>query len=263
MLALFAGTGGLPPALLARLGTRPLVFSLDGHAPQGIAPDIVFRVERLGTLIADLKARGATEVCFAGAVTRPAVDPAMIDAATLPLVPVLQRALASGDDGALRGLIAVFEGAGLSVRAAHEIAPDLLPEAGVLTGTVAPGHEADAARGEAVVAAMAAADVGQACVVNAGQALAIEGMFGTDWMLASLAARPDGRGGLLYKAPKPGQDLRIDLPTIGPRTVEGAAGAGLDGIVIEAGGVIVLDPDKTVAAAERHGLFLWVRERVG
>ena len=106
---------------------------------------------------------------------------------------------------------------------------------------------------------MGAADVGQACAVLNGQALAIEGVFGTDWMLRSLANRPDGEGGLLYKAPKPDQDRRADLPAIGPDTVRGAADAGLDGIVIEAGGVILLDRDAVVATCDRMGLFLWSR----
>jgi DUF1009 family protein len=124
--------------------------------------------------------------------------------------------------------------------------------------------------------------------------IAIEAQPGTDWMLASLLSRGGERlptggllddpfgvaadmfggpavasrrgrdprlppGGLLYKAPKPGQDLRADLPAIGPDTVRGAAAAGLEGIVIEAGGVMVLDRAETVRAADAAGLFLWVR----
>jgi len=113
-----------------------------------------------------------------------------------------------------------------------------------------------------VIAAMSRADVGQACVVQNGQAIAIEARFGTDWMLASLGARPDGPGGVLFKTPKPDQDRRIDLPVIGPATVAGAAAAGLSGIVIEAGGVLVLDRSRVVAECDRLGLFLWAREPV-
>lgn len=199
---------------------------------------------------------------MAGAIRRPKIDPAAIDVATLPLVPVLQRALMAGDDGALRGVISVLEQAGFQVRAAHEIAPDLLPDAGVLTQCApGPAAESDATRAQAIVAAMSAVDVGQACVVQAGQALALEGVYGTDWMLASLAERPSGTtGGLFYKAPKPDQDRRADLPTIGPDTVRAVAAAGLDGLVIEAGGVIVLDQIGLVAECDRLGLYLWVRE---
>ena len=88
--------------------------------------------------------------------------------------------------------------------------------------------------------------------------MAVEGTFGTDWMLTSLAARPDEGGGLLYKAPKPEQDRRIDLPTIGPATVWNAKAAGLSGIVIEAGGVLVLDRSDVIKAADEAGLFVMV-----
>ena len=128
----------------------------------------------------------------------------------------------------------------------------------LLAGALPDWAANDIARARTLLAAMGAADIGQACAVHKGQAIAVEGLFGTDWMLASLLKRPDGRGGLLYKGPKPGQDRRIDLPTIGPETIMGAAKAGLDGVVIEAGGVLLLDREATLADAERHGLFLAV-----
>ncbi len=264
MLALIVGAGGLPAELVRQLPTPPLVCALDGFDPEAIAVDLRFRLEHLGALLADLKARGVTEICLAGAIRRPEIDPAEIDAATLPLIPVLQRALLQGDDGALRGVISIFETAGFAVRAAHRIAPGLLPEAGCDTRRH-PGETdvADAARADAIVAALSAIDVGQGCAVHRGQALAIEGVFGTDWMLGALRARPDGAGGLLFKAPKRGQDLRVDLPTIGPDTIAAAAAAGLDGVVIQSGGVIVLDRPGVIAACDRAGLFLWIRDRDG
>ena len=121
---------------------------------------------------------------------------------------------------------------------------------------------ADAKRGAEILAALSPLDVGQACVVLDGQALAVEGTYGTDWMLSSLADRPDGRtGGVLFKAPKPEQDRRVDLPAIGVGTVEAAVRAGLCGIVIETGGVMVLDADRVNAACDAAGFFLWVRDR--
>ncbi len=258
MLALIAGQGGLPGAVVASAPERPLIAALDGFAPDSVTPDETFCIEQLGSFLASLTARGVTEVCFAGAVRRPPIDQSRIDAQTLPLVPRMAAAMAQGDDAVLRTVIAIFEEAGLAVRAVDEVAPSLLPDAGVLAGQLTEAAAADCRRARAIHAALGAADVGQALVVHKGQALAMEGLFGTDWMLHSLRARPDGRGGLLFKAPKPGQDRRIDLPTIGPNTVEGAASAGLDGIVIEAGGVLVLELEATIAAAEAKGLFLVV-----
>lgn len=292
MLALIAGTGDLPPALLDRLPQRPLVCALAGFMPQ-ISPEITFRLEELGSFLADLRARGVTEVCLAGAVRRPVIDPGRIDAATAPLVPRIAAALGQGDDGALRIIISLFEEAGMTVEAAHEIAPDLLPPAGVLS-RAAPGptHRQDAVLAEAEIALMGEADQGQACVLRAGQLLAREGADGTDAMLARFApaddplwsaadavgdllggaagwlsgpdALPDGAGGaILFKAPKPGQDRRADLPVIGPETARAVVRAGFAGIVIAAGGVMVLDLPAVQATLDQAELFLWVRPEGG
>ncbi|WP_158968198.1 LpxI family protein [Chachezhania sediminis] len=263
MQALIAGGGGLPAAIVAAMGARPVVCSFEGTVPEGLTPDLTFRVETLGTLLADLKARGVTELCLAGSLTRPDVDPSALDAATLPLVPVIMQALAQGDDGSLRIAIGVFETQGFTVLGAHEIAPDLLMAEGCPTDRQpARADIGDAARGAAVVGAMSAVDIGQACAVRAGMAIGVETVFGTDWMLSSLLNRPDSlptTGGVLYKAPKVGQERRADLPTIGPETVRGAADAALAGIVIEAGGVLVLDRETVIAECNRLGLFLWSR----
>ncbi len=262
MLALIAGTGGLPDEVVAHLPERPLICALEGFEPDNLSPDVVFPLEQLGSFLADLKARGISEICMAGAVRRPTVNPERIDAATMPLVPILQKAIMSGDDGALRAVIGIFEDAGLHVRAAHEIAPDLLPPLGCLTE--AQPSEADLAgadRAAGILRTMGAADIGQACVVLNGQALAIESIYGTAWMLQSLTQRPDAGGGILFKGPKPNQDRRADMPAIGPDTVSAAVAAGLSGIVIEKGGVIVLQRLRVVEECNRLGLFLSVRER--
>ncbi len=260
MLALIAGQGGLPETLVAALDTCPLIAALEGYAPDTLEADIRFRIETLGTFVAGLVERGVTQVCFTGAIRRPPLDASKVDAATLPLVPRMMQALGAGDDAALRLVIAFFEEAGLRVVAAHEIAPGLMPSAGVGT-RVQPvaDDDKDIARAEATVALMGSADIGQACVVRSGQVLAVEAAPGTDWMLASMT-HFDAKGGILFKAPKPDQDRRIDMPTIGPETIRQAVDAGLRGIVIAAGGVLVLDQDACIAAADEAGLFLWVRE---
>lgn len=293
MLALIAGRGQLPGHVMAAHGAPVIVAALEGFAPDNLTPDITFRVERLGSFIADLKARGVTAICMAGAIGRPRLDPAMLDAATMPMVPRMMQALGQGDDGALRVVIALFEEAGFTIRAAHEICPDLLMRAGIPTqAKPGPEHEGAARLGMATIAEMGRSDTGQACVVRRGDVLAREGADGTDAMLARLGSGPaaasdpdpltwgftaltdaattaldwlggreaaDHSGAILCKAPKPQQDRRVDLPTIGPGTAMRAADAGLDGIVIEAGGVIVLDQSALLRILDERGLFLWVR----
>ncbi len=260
MLALIAGQGKLPAVLVENLSDLPYIAALEGHPPAYLVPDRSFRIEHLGTLLEDLKALGITEVCFAGSIARPAIDPAEIDAATAPLVPRLMAAVQRGDDGALREILEIFEEAGLAIRAPHEFASALLPVSAVFTSRKPePRHEQDAARATSVLETLGPLDIGQSCVAHRGQILAIEGHFGTDWMLASLQNRPDDTGGVFCKASKPNQDRRVDLPVIGVDTVVAAKKARLDGLVVEEGGVMILDLAAVTSAADEAGLFLWVR----
>lgn len=256
-VALIAGRGDLPAALAGALSPRPVVCALMGQEPNGLVPDNLFRLETLGSLIATLSRDGVTDVCLCGGIERPEIDPAAIDAETLPLIPVLKGALAAGDDGALRAVMGLFEARGMTIRAAHEIAPSLLAPSGRIGA-----HEPDAMLGANLAAAsdalsqMAKADLGQAVILRDGAVLAREDERGTDALLADMAVL-GAAGAILVKAPKPGQDLRADLPTIGPDTVKAAKQAGLSGIVVAAGASIVLDRDAVIAACDAAGLFLY------
>ncbi len=260
MLALIAGTGKLPAVLVENLKDLPHIVALQGFEPDILVPDQRFRIEHLGTLLEDLKALGIAEVCFAGAIGRPEIDPAKIDAATVPLVPSMMAALQKGDDGALREVLSIFEDAGFTIRAPHEFASALLPLQAVFTSRKPDDqNKADGSRASEILQALGPLDIGQSCVIHRGQVLAVEGRFGTDWMLQSLIARPDARGGVFYKAAKPTQDRRIDLPVVGVDTVAGARKARLDGIIVEENSVMVLDLAAVERAADECGLFFWVR----
>lgn len=260
--AIIAGEGGLAPAIAAHLPGAP-VYALEGFAPP--IPAESFRLERLVPFLDHLLDQGVTRVVFAGAVRRPALDPEQFDPRTAQLVPRILGAMQSGDDAALRTVLDIFEESGITVSGIEEIAPDLIPAAGHLTGEPSTSDEQDAARASEIVAALGPLDLGQGCVVAQGLCITIETLPGTAAMLdfaaqhRSLRANPKGGRGVFYKAPKPGQDRRIDLPTIGPDTVDQAAHAGLAGIAWAAGSVILLDRDEAIRRADRAGLFLWSR----
>jgi len=301
-LALIAGQGGLPPHLvrimLAR-GEVPVICEIEQFPSDvtGELPRLGFRLETLGSFLATAKEIGVTQVCMAGAMRRPPIDPSLIDAATMPLVPKVQAALANaGDDSTLRIFTQIFEEAGLTVVGAADIDPSLLPSEGV-TGSLPDGIKADIAAAEAALADLSAADQGQAVVVRAGQVVAREDARGTDAMLSDLCPEmsdhgfpddpfeavgnmldsvadwlsgpvaearvnaPKAEGGILFKAPKEGQELRVDMPLIGLKTAMRAAEAVLSGIVIEAGGVMVLNPEGVAPVLRGHNMFLWVRPR--
>lgn len=260
MLALIAGGGGLPQRVAAAQSKPPVICGYEGVAVEGLDVDQSFRLETLGSLIKSLQDLGVTQLCLCGAVPRPAFDPSKLDALTMPLVPTFQKALGAGDDGALRVLIDIFETAGFTVLAAHDLAPDLLAVPGILSGKAPDAQMAqDAARAADVVATLAPMDIGQCCVVGGGQVYGIETIGGTDHLLATLPQKVKTAAAILFKGPKTNQSRLVDMPTIGPATLEAAHKAGLAGVVIEAGNVIILEPERCKTLADDLGLVLWSR----
>jgi len=255
-VAIIAGRGDLPSVLASAI-EAPIIASMDGFTPEGIVPDIVFRLERLAPFLRELGDRGVKRVVFAGGVERPNLDPSLFDAETASLVPRLLGAMQGGDDATLRAVIALFEDFGFVVEGVDTIAPTLVPEAGVLCGEPSETDRDDMQRAAAIVSALGSVDVGQGAVVAKGLCLAVEALPGTDAMLDWVATTRKGTGGVFFKAPKPGQDRRIDLPTIGPMTVRRAAAAGLTCIAWEAGGAIILHRDALIAEAQAAGVTLW------
>lgn len=266
--ALIAGQGALPAILaraLARSGTDHLVAEMEGFACAipGVEP-LRFRIERLVPFLDHLAGQGVERVVMAGAIRRPRVEAELVDPRTATLLPRLIGAFGKGDDALLREVIGIFEDWGLTVVGADAIAPELVPPAGVLVGQPSDADARDVERAAELVSVLGRVDVGQGAVVAQGLCLGLETLPGTDAMLRYVAAeaaglRPDPNGarGVLFKAPKPGQDRRIDLPTIGPDTVRAAAAAGLAGIAWEAGGVILLHRAEVEQLAAEAGLFLW------
>ncbi len=259
-LALVAGRGRLPPEVAAAQDVPPLICAYAGQLPEQLGVDITFRLETLGTLLVTLGEKGVTRVCFCGAIDRPDLDPSKLDAETLPLVPLFQKALAAGDNGALQVLKEIFEQTGFEVVGADELLPELVAEQGVMSEAWPDAQmRRDAARGEAVLGGLAPLDIGQACVIGAEQVLGVETRGGTDHLLATLPPETKKMRAILCKGPKVGQIREIDMPTIGPATIEGAHAAGLAGVVVDAGDVIVLEAERCAALADKYGLVLWVR----
>lgn len=269
-LAIICGAGSLPFALAdagLRQGRRVVLIGLRGFAdPERIAnyPHHWLRMGDVGALLRVFAAENVRDVSLIGAVTRPSWRQMRPDLRALLLLPRILHMFKGGDNHLLSELARAFEDHGFRLLAPHEIAPELLMPVGPL-GTRAPDERdrADIARGLELLAATSPFDVGQAVVVGNNQVLALEGPEGTDRMVARIAElRRDGRirmpvgVGVLVKAPKVGQDRRIDLPTIGSRTVEAAAVAGLAGIAVVAGSSIVAEPDLLAGAADRAGLFV-------
>ncbi len=268
-LAVICGGGALPFAVadaVGKRGRRVVLFAIRGWAdPQRVAayPHHWASFGQFGWFCRVAQREGCRDVVLIGSVVRPAIWKIRPDFKTLRLLPRIVGLLRGGDNRLLKGVAAIFEEHGFRLVGAHEIAPDILMPEGLL-GRERPtaGDQADIATALALLAATSPFDVGQAVVVADTRVLAIEAAEGTDRMLARIAELrkggriADARRGVLVKAAKRGQDRRVDLPSIGPRTVEGAARAGLAGIAVVSGSTIIAEAGLTGAAADRERIFV-------
>ena len=269
-IGLIAAGGVMPFAVadsLVARGNSPVLFALKGACdPVAVAR---FRhhwisVGQIGRAIKLFRAENCRDLVFIGSIVRPALSEIRLDWGTLRVMARLWTAFRGGDDHLLSGIGRILEQDGFRMVGIKEVAPDLLVPEGCLTRKAGDdAAAADIARGREVLRALSPFDIGQAAVVIDGHVVAVEDIEGTDALLARVARlRQEGRirakagRGVLVKAPKSGQDLRFDLPTVGPRTVEGAATAGLAGIAVVAGNTIVVEPQAMIAAADAAGLFV-------
>ncbi|MEM9317598.1 MAG: UDP-2,3-diacylglucosamine diphosphatase LpxI [Pseudomonadota bacterium] len=255
--AILAGTGALPWLLLEAGPAEVITFAgTQADLPHGVTAKQM-NFEEFGTMFKYLRAKGVTELCLAGGMGRPALDPSRMDTVTKNLLPRLVPVLQSGDDSLLREVLAILEEEGFAIKPAHEIRPDLLATPDIATAEPSPRQAADAARGRDVLTALGPQDVGQAAVVARGQVLGIETAQGTDAMLRFVAASAPNSQGVFVKRPKPNQDRRVDLPAIGPATVARVAEAGLSGIELAAGSVLILGHEAVLEAAGAGDVAIW------
>jgi UDP-2,3-diacylglucosamine hydrolase len=259
--------GGAMPLTVAEAasgqGRRVHMVGFTGLADPRIAdyPHDWVRIGQLGRLIGALKRAGCEEIVIIGSLRRPNIWKSGIDFGFIRHLPTILSLTRGGDDAMLTRIVRFFEGQGFRVRGAHEIAPALVAPDGPLGG-VAPDEteRQDVARGFAVLKALAPFDVGQSVVVGHGHVLAVEAAEGTDAMLKRCGTLKQWgasrRRGVLVKAPKEGQEMRVDMPVIGSRTVELVAEAGLAGIAVASGQVMIAEQAELIALADRHGLFV-------
>jgi UDP-2,3-diacylglucosamine hydrolase len=269
-VGLIAAGGAMPFAVadsLAARGIDAVLFALRGACDAK-------RVERfrhhwisvgqLGRAVKLFRAEGCRDLVFIGSLVRPALSEIRLDFGTLRVLGQIWAAFRGGDDHLLSGIGRILERDGFRMVGIKDVAPDLLMPEGCLTRTVPDEHAtADIARGREVLRALSPFDIGQAAVVIDGHVVGVEDIEGTDGLLARVVRlREQGRiraaakRGVLVKAPKNGQDLRFDLPTVGPRTVDGAINARLAGIAVVAGDTLVAEPQAMITAADAGGLFI-------
>ena len=266
-IGIIAGGGSLPVAVAeaARTsGYSPFIIGLTGNASTRIErfPHAYAGIGQVGFTLRTLRGEGCQRVVLVGSLRRPNLFRLKLDTGFFRHLPQLLRLFKGGDDAVLRRVARFFEGQGFEVAGVHEVAPRLLAPPGVFSA-VSPDAATleDIRLGFRVARALGSFDIGQGAVVARQYVLAVEAAEGTDAMLRRCRDLNNwgfkSRKGVLVKAPKPGQDLRLDMPVIGPRTIELASEAGLAGIAVAAGAVLLADQQELVEKADRFGLFLY------
>lgn len=270
-LGLIAGGGALPVEIAnhcAEVGRPLFVVRLRGFAGAELDefPGAEVGLAEVGKCIKVLKQAGCEAVCLVGNVSRPDFKALKPDLRGMAILPGVIKAAKHGDDALLRVVLDEFAKEGFVIEGAHEANGSLTLGIGPL-GKVSPKaeHKLDIDRALMVAREIGKLDIGQGAIVCDGLVLAVEAQEGTDAMLRRVAhdiptairGQPGAYKGVLAKAPKPIQETKIDMPTIGVATIQRAAAAGLAGVVGEAGRLLVLDRDQVIALADELGLFVF------
>ena len=263
-LGIIAGGGSIPKKLIefCKKNKRDyFVLAIEGNADKNLIDDSVphqwIRIGQAGTGFKRFHDEKVQDVVMIGTIRRPGFFDLMPDLRTTAFFAKIgMKSL--GDDGILRALVKEIESEGMAVKGVHEVLPEILVKKGVL-GRHKPDKqaEADIRRGIEVALELGKLDVGQAVIVQQGLVLGVEGIEGTDELIRRCGDyRRKGEGGVLVKLRKPQQDMRIDLPTIGPRSVTRAKESGLRGIALHAGNGLIVDEDEVIRLADKEGLFV-------
>ena len=264
-IGLVAGNGQFPLEFAENARKRGLTVvtvALKGEADkrvEGLSQSTTWvSVGQLGKLIRSLKRAGCRQVAFAGGVTRVNfVDGFRIDWVGLRM---LSKLRSFNDDSILRGVISQVEKGGIEVIAASMLLEKSVPKAGVLTNRGLRKEELENARiGWEAARATGALDIGQSIVMRNKTIIAVEAVEGTDKTIIR-AGDVRGEGGVLVKLAKSNQELRIDLPAIGVRTIELMKESRISALVIEAGKAIMLDPQGIIEAANRLDIAIVAAE---
>ena len=265
-LGIIAGGDGLPGKLIAaaqNVGRSVFVLAFHGQTdPQTVRniPHCWLELGKIEAALSALHGAGVRDLVLAGRFRRPALRKLELDRRGAKLLARLgwSGLTRLGDDGLMRVVIHELETEGFRILRVDDILNDVIAEAGQL-GYHKADEEAsvDIARGFSVLDTITKADIGQAVIVQQGVVLAVEAIEGTDAMImrSAILQRP-GPGGLLVKGRKLGQEERADLPVVGLGTAQAVIASGLRGIVLEAGGTLIIDQAAMIEALDKAGLFI-------
>lgn len=258
-IGLIAGNGQLP-FLFARAarerGLEVVAVAHRGEADAALAAEVAsltwVRLGQVDRILKAFRAGGVSRAAMAGGIGR--VRAFTEVRPDLGALRILSRVRRFGDDALLRAIAGYFEEHGVTIVAPTDYLAEVLCPEGHLAGPrLQPEQEKDVALGREVAALLGQADVGQTVVVREGHVLALEAVEGTDETIRR-GGRLGGKGAVVVKRCKPEQDLRFDLPAVGPRTLDVMEEVGARVLALEAGRTVLLDAPALFSGARARGI---------
>jgi len=263
-LGVIAGSGLLPSEIAdlhLKQGGNVYIAALEGET------DILhitkyqykqFPIGSVGALLEYFRENNVKEIIIIGGITRPDLKSVKVDKAGSLLIAKILKEKFLGDDNILKIISDFIESKGCKV-----ISPKTLLELGtyeklyVSNKLPSKQDQIDIELGSQVIKSLSNLDIGQSVIIADGYVLGIEAAEGTDALIRRCELlRKTERGGVLVKMAKLTQDMRLDLPTIGPDTIFYLAKHGYNGLAIQKSGVIIVKPAETIALLNEHDLFI-------
>lgn len=263
-LCIIAGGGELPKDILRHSRSEKKSTSVICIASEANIADfkkadnsIEIPIGKIGKAIKYLQENNISHIVFAGSVERPALSKISVDLEGAKLLALLLKEKFLGDDNLLKTTLKYFENKGFTILPASNFSEASGKQKGVITTSKPNTQELeDIEIAKTAFKKIGKLDVGQALIVSEKRIIAIEGAEGTDNMLRRSGQYIEGHA-LLFKAHKPGQDKRVDMPTIGPKTIEIMHNNNISGIVIDQN-VIILSQQETIDKANSLDIYIYV-----
>ncbi len=263
-VGIIAGNGIYPETFIRaarKAGVAKLVVSAftdetEPHVAELVDEIAWLRVGQLGKMIKHFKAHDVKHAVMVGQIAPKNLFDLRPD---LRLLKMLSKVKERNAETLFGAIASELEKDGISLLPATTFLDDLLPDAGPVCGPVlSERQEEDAAYGFRIAKEVSRLDIGQTVVVKKGTVLAVEAFEGTNEALKRGGALGKGEA-MMVKVSKPNQDFRFDVPVVGPSTIETAAAAGVNAIIVEAKSTLLLGKDEVVRLCDEKGVSVVAR----
>ena len=263
MIGLIFGETDLPKIILKKIKTKKIKYLIVDLSTKGNFKkdknSFKASIGQFGKIINILKNNNCKKVLFAGKVKRPNFSKLRLDLKGIYYIPRIIKKSKLGDAAILKEIINILSKEKIKTISSIAFNNELALKSGIYTKTHPNNMDnVDIIIAKKVLKKSGEYNYSQGAIIREQKLIAIEGKDGTHKMLLKCKRKKKGKNGVLVKFPKPKQDIRIDLPTIGLETIKQCRKVGLKGLVLKAKKNIFLDKQKSISYANKNNMFIKV-----